>query len=1054
MPKEGKKIRSLWIKALWAVLGAWALVLILISGALILLATRPDLAVPHVNRLLDAGQGKGGIDTLELGFFPPRIVARNFKMERRDWSLNLDHLLILPDIRAYFGKGPWLGRVEAKGLYLTIRPSETAAPSSPRPGPSWTGPLQWLFAMREADIIVESLSAPAGQGSFSLAAIHIQIRPQSEDSRLLDILGDIAYKGPQENTLEIYCRITGSFDKENNLNARLEISEAFADFADYKARFVAKANLVMSPETAEVTDLALFVQPGENPPGKAAWPGGEIELFGHGLVEPHTQLISFTIKQLEAGNWLSASGQLSGKLPDKLEGVIQGQVTDTALVLDAERPILPQSAAGLTLDGQMPFELRLKPTDNGQEAILWLWPENLELGFEGLEAAISGRLEAAGPITGPFGFNGLVEGKASMSRGDWAVNGLVFTLPFEGDASLVKLPEIRLETAQNSITHKGKAIPAGSLSILATASAGTDGLHLNQARISSSRLGAAEISAKLKDNDYSLTFAGKGWQAQEIAPLAAFFTNKPIASWLIEGPLGATGSWSSTQGGAIEVVMNGLSGSSPDGRGLGQDLAGSLTLSLGPTSKEPVDLRLNLNKGEGLWDTIYLDFGATPVRASFAGRVQAQEVQNGRCLLEIGKMGSLDLAGRAVKREGFWDVDFDAKSPNLDIAPFFATFVRESLVLKMPAMADLKISGKAIANIKVKKQGSQVGIVGAVELADGRLGFGNETPIIKGMGLSLPLKYTWGGTSYLSDAPLSRGRLTAEALNLKTGEIKNLDTVLSLWENRLVVAERLTIPIYNAQLVLDGIEVQDALSSDFTAFFNARLSPLDLAAIPAGSIRLSGYLGGDLGRVKVNSLMASAEKGLEGRLFGGNLTIDNLAVARPLESGRTIMGQAQVNKMDLHEFSTALGMGVVTGQVDVSVDNLAIAHGQPVSFNFAMRSTADASRQRRVSLAAVDSISVLSSGTGVGSLGAGILYGIFDEFPYKELGFSCTLVNDVFSVSGLITEDGVEYLVKKPFLRGINVINRQKENNIAFSDMLRRLKRVMGNQKEPENSIN
>ncbi|MDI6796303.1 MAG: hypothetical protein QMD09_05140 [Desulfatibacillaceae bacterium] len=1042
----------MWIKALWATLAAGTLALILLFGALVLLAARPDIAVPHINRLLDAGQGKGGIETLELGFFPPRIVAKNFNMEQRGWSLDLDHLSILPDIKAYFDKGPWLGRVEARGLYLTIRPAEKGTPSSPKTEPSWAGPLQWLFAMREADIIVESLSAPAGHGAFSLAAMHIQIQPQSEDSRLLDILGDIAYKGPQESSLEIFCHITGSFDRENKLDARMEISEGLLDFASYKAGLVAGANLSMSPEQVDIADLALIVQPGENPPGKAAWPGGTFELFGQGFMEIGSRQVSFTLKKLEAGSWLSAFGQLSGQLPDGLSGVIQGNVADTALVLDAARPLLPQSAGSLKLAGQIPFELRLNPSDSGQEALLWLWPENLELGFDGQKASISGRLEGAGPLAGPYGFNGLMEGTASISRGDWAVNDLVFSLPFEGDTTLVKLPEIRLETSQNSITHKGKAVPVGLLSILTTASAGRDELRLNQARISSSRLGAADISALLKGNDYSFTFVGIGWQAQEMAALAAFFTKMPVEDWILEGPLGVTGSWSNTSGVAIDVAMTGLSFSSPDGRGMGQDLAGSLTFSFGPTSKEPVDARLNINKGEGLWDTIYLDFGANPVRTSFAGKVQANSLQDGRWWIEIGKMGSLEIAGKAQKKGSSWDFDLDAKAKNLDIAPLFATFVRESIALKTPSMADLKISGQAGAQMKVKRQGSQVGILGAVELADGKLGFGSDAPLIKGLGLALPLKYTWGGASYLSDAPLSWGRLTAEAISLKTGAMENLNMAMALWENRLLVRDALDIPIYNAKLYIDGIEVKDALSSDFAASFNARLGPVDFSTIPAGSISLAGYAGGDLGRVTVNSQLASVEKGLEGRLFGGSLTLKNLAVARPLESGRTIVGQARVSKMDLYEFSTALGLGVVTGQVDVSADNLAIAHGQPVSFDLEMRSTTDVSRQRRVSLAAVDSISVLSSGAGVGSLGAGLLYGFFDEFPYKELGFSCTLVNDVFSVRGLITEDGVEYLVKKPFLRGINVINRQRENNIAFSDMLQRLKRVLGSKGEPENS--
>jgi hypothetical protein len=45
-------------------------------------------------------------------------------------------------------------------------------------------------------------------------------------------------------------------------------------------------------------------------------------------------------------------------------------------------------------------------------------------------------------------------------------------------------------------------------------------------------------------------------------------------------------------------------------------------------------------------------------------------------------------------------------------------------------------------------------------------------------------------------------------------------------------------------------------------------------------------------------------------------------------------------------------------------------------------------------------------------------------------------------LNGTIVENGVEYLVKKPALFGINVINRMPEKKISFKEMIARLKRV------------
>ena len=68
----------------------------------------------------------------------------------------------------------------------------------------------------------------------------------------------------------------------------------------------------------------------------------------------------------------------------------------------------------------------------------------------------------------------------------------------------------------------------------------------------------------------------------------------------------------------------------------------------------------------------------------------------------------------------------------------------------------------------------------------------------------------------------------------------------------------------------------------------------------------------------------------------------------------------------------------------------------------------------------------------------------FREFSYDRIGIECRLKNDVFTVRGLIREDGVEYLVKRRFFAGINVINANPDNRIGFSDMLDRVRRVTG----------
>jgi hypothetical protein len=48
----------------------------------------------------------------------------------------------------------------------------------------------------------------------------------------------------------------------------------------------------------------------------------------------------------------------------------------------------------------------------------------------------------------------------------------------------------------------------------------------------------------------------------------------------------------------------------------------------------------------------------------------------------------------------------------------------------------------------------------------------------------------------------------------------------------------------------------------------------------------------------------------------------------------------------------------------------------------------------------------------------------------------------MFTLRGTFRKDGTEYLVRKSWLTGINVINRKPNNKISFKDMINRLKSI------------
>jgi hypothetical protein len=121
-------------------------------------------------------------------------------------------------------------------------------------------------------------------------------------------------------------------------------------------------------------------------------------------------------------------------------------------------------------------------------------------------------------------------------------------------------------------------------------------------------------------------------------------------------------------------------------------------------------------------------------------------------------------------------------------------------------------------------------------------------------------------------------------------------------------------------------------------------------------------------------------------------------------------------------------------------------YGEPASFTLEVESVEARGVDQTISTDAIQSISIL--GTGAGSaLNRGITQ-FFKEYPYSKIGIRCVLKNDQFTVNGTIHDGGKEYLVRRGFLRGLDVVNQNPDNMISFRDMRERVERISRPQAE------
>ncbi len=145
-----------------------------------------------------------------------------------------------------------------------------------------------------------------------------------------------------------------------------------------------------------------------------------------------------------------------------------------------------------------------------------------------------------------------------------------------------------------------------------------------------------------------------------------------------------------------------------------------------------------------------------------------------------------------------------------------------------------------------------------------------------------------------------------------------------------------------------------------------------------------------------------------------------------------------LKNIDLATITELTDFGKVTGRLDGKVKNLVISGKQPESFELELRSRKVRGVDQEISIKAIRNLSILGGGGG----GIPLLGQFFKNFSYSSIAVSCRLKNDIFTIHGLIREGNTEYLVKRGFWGGVNVINQNPGGKISFSDMLERLARI------------
>ncbi len=630
--------------------------------------------------------------------------------------------------------------------------------------------------------------------------------------------------------------------------------------------------------------------------------------------------------------------------------------------------------------------------------------------------------------------------------------GLHLALALEGGADAALIRQCLLRFADD--TNAPPLQVEGAMQLDAQ-----ERVRFRELRLAVGEGGVLQGSALVGPDLLEGNLAGRELQLAGLAALAGRFRAWDPGAWSPKGradcSLTLGGDWSAPVVKA-QLELREVALASPDGELLAEGLQLGLDAELTAARDTGLLLSLRLPRGALLWQTVFLDFTRHPgslkldARLEEAGVVQVQSLS-----AELRGLGSLQGRGqRGVAPQERLDLDLAAR--DLQLWELFEIGLKEPL-----GLGAATASGVADLTLKATGPQERLELDGRLAVRDGGLDTGPEGLALQGLRLDLPFTYMLGAQGARQDSatglelqwgaevqtapesPAGQGTFAFARLASPLGEVAGLQRGIWLRPNELGVVGELELPLFGGRVRLDRLRVREPLSESFELRCRAVVEGLQLGEVRAGPLPLQGTLGGELGELRLNREQLSVPGSLGGSLFGGSLRVSNLGASQPLSTRRKLQADIGVEQLDLEQLSRALDLGVVTGRLNLALQDLVVAYNQPVAFRLEARSVPVRGVGQEISLKAVNAIAVMGTGQGLTGAGVSMFASLFQSFSYEALGFTCVLDSDIFNVRGLIRQGGVEYLIKKPPLFGINVINGNPDNRISFSDMQRRLERVL-----------
>jgi hypothetical protein len=482
--------------------------------------------------------------------------------------------------------------------------------------------------------------------------------------------------------------------------------------------------------------------------------------------------------------------------------------------------------------------------------------------------------------------------------------------------------------------------------------------------------------------------------------------------------------------------------SSPDSTKAAQGVSGKIILKLqyvAPEQKLGFSIRSEEQDGEYLWGKYYSNLAGQKASLAADGALFLGDDPHGELSGSLDFFQTGDYSFSADARRNHWTLQVTVADVSHE--RLVDMFLKEYLKELSPDLAHLSVTGTSFLESVIRGDGAATTITGTYRMTGATFRAPDMQLAVQEMAVDLPFGLAYPPTGEGPPGTSAAGLIRIRSIQRRRLAIESLQIPLTIARNALEVPNPIIVPFFGGTIHLYGVQVDDVLFPG-RYHFGVKIVGVDLGRMTRrlSGVEYPGVINADFGLMTYqNNRLTSEGKAAIG-VFGGEIEASHFFAENIGSASRRIGGDIAFRDINLEEVTRKIAVGKMTGIIQGSLKHFVMEYGQPASFTLEVESVERRGVQQRISMDAIQSISILGTGAD-SSLNQGITR-FFKEYPYSKIGLRCVLTNDQFSVNGTIHEGGKEYLVRRGFLRGVDVVNQNPDNVISFRDMAERLQRI------------